>query len=242
MTDIKPFSQQGEANPADRTVAALLMPVLGGCARNVSAWMPFGQTTLLDIAADVLMGIEADERVFCADSGEASAWFAGRGCSEIRMIGPGPARGSALTEDPWGIGRFLHGIRASHAMVLCAGSPFLRPSSASEAVRLFKMRLDIVSLRACVRNHHAICDSQGHSLVAESQTVLVQSTSRPTFRLLDTFAVFAVASSYRSGTPTQSVAFDPYPFELSEMEGFVVDSDSALSLAVAHWDRNSARA
>jgi hypothetical protein len=104
----------------------------------------------------------------------------------------------------------------------------LRSNSISEAVRLFKMRTDIATLVSCTRSRDAIYDELGLPVVPEHDM-------RGLYRAAQAFQILARTPSFRSGS------IDPYPFELSAQEAFLVDTDFEFDLAAAWFDSKQQR-
>jgi hypothetical protein len=117
---------------------------------------------------------------------------------------------------------------ATHLLLLRPFHPFLRASTISEAVRLFKMRLDIATLVACTRMRDALYDEAGALVIPEHD-------ERPLQRAAHAFQILPRVPGTKSG------AMDPYPFEVSAQEAFFVDSTFEFDLAAAYRERRQER-
>ena len=117
-------------------------------------------------------------------------------------------------------------------MLLGVFHPFLRPSSVSEAIRLFKMRTDILSLVACVRMRDSCFDESGRSLLPDGPI------SGGVYRDTHAFQLISRSLSREVGERPPA-ALDPYPFEISNHEAFFIDSETEFEMASA-WHRDHA--
>lgn len=133
---------------------------------------------------------------------------------------------------PQGVVRLLDGEaqpRCTHLLLLGPLHPFLRASTLGEAVRLFKMRTDIASLVACTRNRDALYDPSGERVIGES-------SDRTLYRDAHAFQIVPRTAASSDGP------LERYPFELSEQESFLVDSEFKLQLFRAWQERSPGRA
>jgi hypothetical protein len=215
MTEYKPFSRDAEEAPGEpRTVGIVLsIPTPADDAGRI-ALQPTGDTTLAEIALGCLCRAEADERWLLSLDAATDELFAKGTWPGVSLLRPDPDGG-------WD-------SRSTHLMLLGPFHPFLRPSTLSEAVRLFKMRTDIATLVACVRNRDALYDETGKQVVGEHD-------ERTLLRAAHAFQIAPRKPSMKSG------AVDPYPFEISSQEGWFVDSEFELGLLAA-WQKHKQQA
>lgn len=208
MTEYKPFSGTDEqAKPEPRTVGIVLsIPTQADDAGRV-ALQPVGDTTLVQMALDCLARAEADERWLLSLDPATDELFA-------KGTWPGVSLLRTDADGGWA-------SRSTHLLLLGPFHPFLRPSTLSEAVRLFKMRTDIATLVACVRHREALYDPQGRMILDEHD-------DRPIYRGAQAFQIAPRRPRDKSG------AIDPYPFEISTQEGWTVDSEFELGLLSAY--------
>jgi hypothetical protein len=214
MTEYKPFSRGAEEEPSEpRTVGIVLSIPAPADDEGRIALQPVGDTTLAEIALSCLSKAEADERWLLSLDPATEALFAQGSWPGVSLLRPDPDGG-------WDSG-------STHLMLLGPFHPFLRPSTLSEAVRLFKVRTDIATIVACVRNRDALYDGQGNLVVGEHD-------ERTIFRAAQAFQIAPRKPSMKSG------AIDPYPFEISSQEGWFVDSEFELGLLAAWQTRKQA--
>ncbi|MBI5531596.1 MAG: hypothetical protein HY898_02700 [Deltaproteobacteria bacterium] len=213
MTDFKPFSAvPDEPRVEERTVAVVLSIPSEAEDSSRLSFRPIGQTALARIALDRLVRVEADE-----------LWLHATDPQAVELFGKETWPGVSLLV---GDGSVQPG--STHLMLLRPFHPFLRASTISEAVRLFKMRLDIATLVACTRSRDALYDQDGRLVIPEHD-------ERALYRAANALQIMARKPGSKSGT------LDPYPFEVSSQEGFFVDSTFELDLAAAYLERRQER-
>jgi hypothetical protein len=213
MTDFKPYSAvPDEPRAEERSVAVVLsIPTEAEDLSRLSL-RPIGQTSLARLALERLVRVEADE---------------------LWLHSSDPAVDELFRKDKWpGVSQLLGDgsahPAATHLLLLGPFHPFLRASTIGEAVRLFKMRLDIATLVACTRSRDALYDAEGALVSPEHD-------ERPLFRAAHAFQIMPRVPGTKSG------AIDPYPFEVSSQEGFLVDSTFEFDLAAAWHERRQER-
>jgi len=171
-----------------------------------------GSTSLARIALERLVNVEADELWLHSSDPAVDALFHNGTWPHVSLLSPNGEPQPA----------------ASHLLLLGPFHPFLRPSTLSEAVRLFKMRLDIATLEACTRSRDALYDEAGARVIPEHD-------ERALYRAAHAFHIAPRVAGHQSG------AIDRYPFELSAQEGFFVDGAFEFDLAAAWHERRQER-
>lgn len=213
MTEYKPFSvEPEEPQPEDRTVAAVLSLPSSNEDPAGLAWRKIGDTTLAEIALRTLGRADVDERWVLDSMPEVPALFHALNLPGVGLLRPG---------DP------ANTIKASHLLLIGPFHPFLRPSSIEEAVRLFKMRTDIGSMVTCVRHRDALLDERGI-------TVIDENDERILWRSAHAFEIVSARPGLSKGAE-----YDPFPFEISNQESFLIDGDFELGLYAAWRSQRS---
>lgn len=205
MTEYKPFSAElQEPQPEERSVAAVLSLPSANEDPAGLAWRKIGDLTLAEIALRTLGKADVDERWVLDSMPEVPKLFNALNLPGVGLLRPG---------DP------ANTINASHLLLIGPFHPFLRSSSIEEAVRLFKMRPDIGSMVTCVRHRDALLDEHG-------ATILDENDERIIWRSAHAFEIVAAKPSGRSAPS----AYDPFPFEISSQEAFLIDGDFEFGL------------
>lgn len=215
MTDYKPFRAEPEESEVDeRTVAAVLSIPSRDEDPAGLAWRDLEGGSLAAIALRMLARVEVEERWLLDTSPEAASLYEQVQPEGIRLLRQGDRSA----------------VQATHLALIGPFHPFLRPSSVEEAVRLFQMRPDIASLTTCVKHKDALLDERGERVIDEQD-------ERVLWRPAHAFEIVPARLRRRSTEPQ----YDPYPFELSAREAFLVDSEFELGLYAAWLGRAGAR-
>jgi hypothetical protein len=220
MTDPKPFATtDGPAEQQPRTIAAVLSVPTLDLDPSHMAVRPFGSGTLLEIALSRLQQVEADQRVLLSTEPEIAEHFRRSAHEGVQLVN----QARLPVDEP---------AACTHLMLLGVFHPFLRPSSLSEAIRLFKMRTDILSLVACVRMRDSCYDESGRTLLPDGPQ------SGGVYRDAHAFQLVSRTLPKAAGQGPLD-ALDPYPFEISNHEAFFIDSEMEFEMASA-WHREHA--
>lgn len=220
MTDFKPFAKGPPSRETSRSVSVVLDVASDACKLDPLLVQPCGGPSLLDRALDCVAWVSEAEKRFVRTTSADVASLADHDRSRgIQLLGADPDAQLGET---------------SHVLVLDARHPFLRPSTIDEAIRLIKLRFDIVSIATCVRAPSGwwfeetspwIEEAAGHALPTNPPGLLREAHA---FHLVPSWR-------YRKGSRRYSgQRLDPYPFEITSSEAFRVQSDFELHLA-ASW-------
>lgn len=213
MTEYKPFSADPEEpQPEDRTVAAVLSLPSSNEDPAGLAWRKLGDTSLAEIALRTLGRADVDERWVLDSTPEIPRLHSALKLPGVGLLRPG---------DP------ANTIKASHLLLIGPFHPFLRSSSIEEAVRLFKMRTDIGSMVTCVRHRDALLDEHGI-------TVIDENDERILWRSAHAFEIVRAKAGH-----SMPAEYDPFPFEISVQESFLVDGEFELGLYQAWRSQRS---
>lgn len=229
MTEYKPFLRGiDESVSDDRTVAVVLYAPPGVDGQDDMVVRPFADTTLMRLAFARLAAVEADEKWFATTNETWVCLFEEAKLADVGLLHPSDL---PLQSEP-----IRAPVRASYLLTFSALYPFLRASTVSEAVRLFKMRTDILSLTSCVRVRDPLCDERGRPLTQSAGPGECENEPR-VYRVLDAVQLAPRVQRPVSPTAPDGEPVDPYLFELSDHEGFAVNSDAAFGLAAAYREK-----
>jgi len=229
MTDFKPYSKCDDELSLDRSVALVLYanPDDDNWER-ISCQLAPG-SSLLSLAIDAFAETEADEKFVVATRPEIVDAAKAR-IDNVSLIKPPRTMGSSAATALRNLRGGLAHVSCSHLMVFCPGFPFIRSSSLSEATRLLRLRTEIRSLRACVRQLSPVYDSDAKCL-----------SQAPSFACVDAFALAHKSRIERNEEVFGEKLGDPELFELSAMEAFDARDDFSFELAFAYKERRNLR-
>jgi hypothetical protein len=242
MTDYKPFSHSPE--PRDeppRTVAAVLEIGAGTASDGDDAHLalrPLAGSSLFHVALARLAELEADERLVCTGDDTIARAFEAASPRGVRLLRLASGLRAPLVAGARELDVAAELPRCSHALVLGARHPFLRASTLDEAIRLFRLRTDIGSLRSCVRLRGEVLDPDGRCVLPAPPGSGREGHTRWPWQSAGAFELVPL----RGGSPDEAVAPaappGPMPFEISAQEAFEVQSDFELELAAAYAEQH----
>lgn len=223
MTDFKPFTHDALPVPTARSVTVILDLAAEWSRAESLLFASLGSLTLLDRALECLAHTcEADARIVRIPTAELASVVERSRFRSAEVV---------LSGDPKRAGDRL--ATSSHALVIDGRHPFLRPGTIDEAIRLVKMRVDVVSLTSVARTRpgwwfeeqgSSMDDACGHALPAHPLGIL---------RECHAFHVVRTERLQRGSRRFSGQRLDPCAFEVAASEAFRIDSEFDLQLAAA---------